>query len=643
MLEHIQADVWVRYQRMRGHEVNFICADDAHGTPIMLKAQQLGITPEQMIGEMSQEHQTDFAGFNISYDNYHSTHSEENRQLSELIYSRLKENGFIKNRTISQLYDPEKGMFLPDRFVKGTCPKCKSPDQYGDNCEVCGATYSPTELIEPKSVVSGATPVMRDSEHFFFDLPSFSEMLQAWTRSGALQEQVANKMQEWFESGLQQWDISRDAPYFGFEIPNAPGKYFYVWLDAPIGYMGSFKNLCDKRGDSVSFDEYWKKDSTAELYHFIGKDIVYFHSLFWPAMLEGSNFRKPTNLFVHGYVTVNGAKMSKSRGTFIKASTWLNHFDAPAMLEGSNFRKPTNLFVHGYVTVNGAKMSKSRGTFIKASTWLNHFDADSLRYYYTAKLSSRIDDIDLNLEDFVQRVNADIVNKVVNLASRNAGFINKRFDGVLASELADPQLYKTFTDAAEVIGEAWESREFGKAIREIMALADLANRYVDEQAPWVVAKQEGRDADLQAICSMGINLFRVLMTYLKPLADLANRYVDEQAPWVVAKQEGRDADLQAICSMGINLFRVLMTYLKPVLPKLTERAEAFLNTELTWDGIQQPLLGHKVNPFKALYNRIDMKQVEALVEASKEEVKAAAAIPQYRTDLGWYPATAVGP
>ncbi len=383
MLEHIQADVWVRYQRMRGHEVNFICADDAHGTPIMLKAQQLGITPEQMIGEMSQEHQTDFAGFNISYDNYHSTHSEENRQLSELIYSRLKENGFIKNRTISQLYDPEKGMFLPDRFVKGTCPKCKSPDQYGDNCEVCGATYSPTELIEPKSVVSGATPVMRDSEHFFFDLPSFSEMLQAWTRSGALQEQVANKMQEWFESGLQQWDISRDAPYFGFEIPNAPGKYFYVWLDAPIGYMGSFKNLCDKRGDSVSFDEYWKKDSTAELYHFIGKDIVYFHSLFWPAMLEGSNFRKPSNLFVHGYVTVNGAKMSKSRGTFIKASTWLNHFDA-----------------------------------------------DSLRYYYTAKLSSRIDDIDLNLEDFVQRVNADIVNKVVNLASRNAGFINKRFDGV---------------------------------------------------------------------------------------------------------------------------------------------------------------------------------------------------------------------
>nr|WP_314420618.1 methionine--tRNA ligase [uncultured Erwinia sp.] len=529
MLEHIQADIWVRYQRMRGNQVYFICADDAHGTPIMLKAQQLGIAPEQMIAEMSQEHQTDFAGFDISYDNYHSTHSEENRELSELIYTRLKENGFIKNRTISQLYDPEKGMFLPDRFVKGTCPKCKAPDQYGDNCEVCSATYSPTELIDPKSVVSGATPVLRDSEHFFFDLPEFSAMLQAWTRSGALQEQVANKMQEWFESGLQQWDISRDAPYFGFEIPNAPGKYFYVWLDAPIGYMGAFKNLCDKRGD-IDFDAFWKTDSDADLYHFIGKDIVYFHSLFWPAMLEGSNFRKPTNLFVHGYVTVNGAKMSKSRGTFIKASTWLQHLDS-----------------------------------------------DSLRYYYAAKLSSRIDDIDLNLEDYVQRVNADIVNKVVNLASRNAGFINKRFGGQLSAELADPELYKTFTDASESIGEAWASREFGRAVREIMALADVANRYVDEQAPWVVAKQEGRDADLQAICSM-----------------------------------------------GINLFRVLMTWLKPVLPQLSERVEAFLNQELSWEGIHQPLLSHNIAAFKALYNRVEMDKVNGLIEASKEEAAAAA-------------------
>lgn len=530
MLEHIQADVWVRFQRMRGNEVHFICADDAHGTPIMLKAQQLGIEPEQMIAAVSQEHQKDFFDFNISYDNYHSTHSEENRELSSLIYGRLKENGFIKNRTISQLYDPEKGMFLPDRFVKGTCPKCKSPDQYGDNCEVCGATYSPTELIEPKSVVSGATPIMRESEHFFFDLPSFSEMLQAWTRSGALQEQVANKMQEWFESGLQQWDITRDAPYFGFEIPDAPGKYFYVWLDAPIGYMGSFKNLCEKRSD-LSFDEFWRKDSSTELYHFIGKDIVYFHSLFWPAMLEGSNFRKPSNVFVHGYVTVNGAKMSKSRGTFVQARTYLDHLDP-----------------------------------------------DCLRYYYAAKLSSRIDDIDLNLEDFVQRVNADIVNKVVNLASRNAGFINKRFGGKLSEHLADPALYQTFVDAAAEIAQAYENRESGKAIREIMALADLANRYVDEQAPWVVAKEEGRDADLQAICSM-----------------------------------------------GINLFRVLMTYLKPVLPSLSERTETFLNTELTWDGIAQPLLGHQVNAFKALFNRIEMAKVEAMIEDGKAAAAAAVA------------------
>ncbi|EMB3083239.1 methionine--tRNA ligase [Providencia rettgeri] len=526
ILEHIQADIWVRYQRMRGKEVHFICADDAHGTPIMLKAQQLGITPEEMIAAVSQEHQDDFAGFAISYDNYHSTHSAENKTLSELIYGKLKNNGFIKNRIISQLFDPEKGMFLPDRFVKGTCPKCKAEDQYGDNCEVCSATYSPTELINPRSVISGATPVMRDSEHFFFDLPAFSDMLQAWTRSGALQEQVANKMQEWFESGLQQWDITRDAPYFGFEIPDAPGKYFYVWLDAPIGYMGSFKNLCDKRGD-LDFDEFWNKDSKTDLYHFIGKDIVYFHSLFWPAMLEGSNFRKPTNLFVHGYVTVNGAKMSKSRGTFITARSYLDHLDA-----------------------------------------------DCLRYYYAAKLSSRIDDIDLNLEDFVQRVNSDIVNKVVNLASRNAGFIAKRFDGKLSANLAEPELYQQFVDAAKIIGEDYNNREYNKAIREIMALADIANRYVDEKAPWVVAKQEGKDQELQDICSM-----------------------------------------------GINLFRILMTYLKPVLPGLTKRAEAFLNTELAWDAINTPLLNHSVAPFKALFNRIEMAKVDAMVEASKESIK----------------------
>ncbi len=526
MLEHIQADIWVRYQRMRGHQVHFICADDAHGTPIMLKAQQMGITPEEMIAAVSKEHQADFAGFNISFDNYHSTHSDENRELAELIYGRLKNGGFIKSRTISQLFDPEKSMFLPDRFVKGTCPKCKSPEQYGDNCDSCGATYSPTELIDPKSAVSGATPVMKDSEHFFFDLPQFEKWLAEWVRgSGAIQEEMANKMQEWFESGLQQWDITRDAPYFGFEIPGAPGKYFYVWLDAPIGYMASFKNLCNKRGD-IDFDSYWKADSEAELYHFIGKDIAYFHCLFWPSMLEGANFRKPTK--------VN---------------------------------------VHGYVTVNGAKMSKSKGTFIKASTYLNHLDPECLRYYYAAKLNSRIDDLDLNLEDFVQRVNADVVNKLVNLASRNAGFIAKRFGGKLAATCAEPELYAEFANARTAIAEAYESREFSRAIREIMALADKANRYVDDKAPWVIAKQEGADAELQAVCSV-----------------------------------------------GINLFRVLMAYLKPVMPLLAERAEAFLAETLSWDGIEMPLVDHTVAPFKALFSRIEPAKIEAMIEASKEDL-----------------------
>ena len=524
MLEHIQADVWVRYQRMRGNEIYFICADDAHGTPIMLKAQQLGITPEQMIDEVKIEHQRDFAGFNISYDNYHSTHSPENREISEKIYKRLKANGYIKTKVISQLFDPEKKMFLPDRFVKGTCPRCKSPDQYGDNCEVCGATYNPIDLINPQSVVSGATPIMKDSEHFFFDLPAFSDMLQAWIRSGTLQDQVANKMQEWFEAGLQPWDISRDAPYFGFEIPDAPGKYFYVWLDAPIGYMGSFLNYCNKHNKPI-FDQFWNKDSTTELYHFIGKDIVYFHSLFWPAMLDGSEHRKPSNIFVHGYVTVDGAKMSKSRGTFIQASTYLKHLDP-----------------------------------------------DCLRYYYAAKLSPHIDDIDLNLEDFVQRVNSDLVNKVVNIASRSAGFISKRFGGKLSDNLAEPELYASFVEKSKIIADYFEQRESGKAIREIMALADEANRYIDEKAPWVVAKQEGQD----------------------------------QA-------------LQDICSMGIHLFRILMTYLKPVVPSLAQRSEAFLNSQLTWDTIDKPLTGHTINQFKALFNRIDMDKITAMIEETKQQ------------------------
>ena len=527
MLEHIQADVWVRYQRMRGNEIYFICADDAHGTPIMLKAQQLGITPEQMIAEVKVEHQRDFAGFNISFDNYHSTHSPENREISEQIYKRLKENGYIKTKVISQLFDPEKQMFLPDRFVKGTCPRCKAPDQYGDNCEVCSATYNPTDLIDPKSVVSGATPILKQSEHFFFDLPEFATMLQTWIRSGTLQEQVANKMQEWFEAGLQPWDISRDAPYFGFEIPDAPGKYFYVWLDAPIGYMGSFLNYCNKNNKAI-FDEFWNKDSTTELYHFIGKDIVYFHSLFWPAMLDGSEHRKPSNIFVHGYVTVDGAKMSKSRGTFIQASTYLKHLDP-----------------------------------------------DCLRYYYAAKLSPHIDDIDLNLEDFVQRVNSDLVNKVVNIASRSAGFISKRFDGKLSDNIAAPELYALFVEKSQVIADAFEKRESGKAVREIMALADEANRYIDEKAPWVVAKQEGQDQQLQDICSM-----------------------------------------------GIHLFRILMTYLKPIVPSLAERSEAFLNSQLQWYTIDKALTGHKINSFKALFNRIDMDKITAMIEETKQQAAA---------------------
>ncbi|PSU92650.1 methionine--tRNA ligase [Photobacterium kishitanii] len=527
MLEHVQADIWVRYQRLRGNEVHFICADDAHGTPIMLKAQQMGMEPEQMIAEVSKEHQADFAGFDIDFSNYHSTHSPENRELASFVYTQLKDKGFITSRTISQLFDPEKEMFLPDRFVKGTCPKCKAEDQYGDNCDNCGETYSPTDLINPKSAVSGATPIMKDSEHFFFDLPQFEDMLKTWTKSGALQDETSNKMQEWFESGLQQWDISRDAPYFGFEIPGEPGKFFYVWLDAPIGYMGSFKNLCDKR-DDLDFDEFWNKDSSTELYHFIGKDIVYFHSLFWPAMLDGAGFRKPNNVFVHGYVTVNGAKMSKSKGTFIKAGTYLNHLDP-----------------------------------------------ECLRYYYAAKLNNRIDDLDLNLEDFTQRVNSDVVNKIVNLASRNAGFIAKRFDGMLSENFAEPELYAEFVAAATRIGDLYESREYSRAIREITALADKANQYVDEKAPWVVAKQEGKDQELQEICTV-----------------------------------------------GINLFRVLMAYLKPVMPKLTERTEAFLNETLTWEGIETPLTNHEVTKFKALFNRIDPAHVAAMVEASKEEAAA---------------------
>jgi len=531
MLEYIQTDIWSRFQKARGHQCYYVCADDAHGTPIMLKAQQLGITPEQMIAQTSQEHQADFAEFLIGFDNYHSTHSEENKQFASDIYTKLDQGGYIKRKTISQLFDPEKQMFLPDRFVKGDCPKCGALDQNGDSCDSCGATYSPTELKNPRSVVSGATPVLKDSEHYFFDLPAFEQMLKDWTRSGSLQDEMANKLQEWFTEGLQQWDISRDAPYFGFEIPGAPGKFFYVWLDAPIGYLASFKNYCDKTG--VNFDQFWQKDSEAEIYHFIGKDIIYFHSLFWPAMLDGAGYRKPTSVYAHGFVTVNGAKMSKSRGTFIKARTYLDHLNP-----------------------------------------------EYLRYYFASKLTSNITDLDLNLEDFAQKVNADLVGKVVNIASRCASFISKKFDGKLTADIAEPDLLAEFTAAGETIAESFEKREFARAIREIMALADKANQYIDAKAPWVLAKNE---------------------------ATLTEAHL--------------------VCSMGINLFRVLMHYLKPVLPAMAKEVELFLNDELSWSTYQTALTNHSINVFKPLMQRVEMTKVEAMVEGSKENLQPTAAAP----------------
>lgn len=531
MLEYIQTDMWVRYQKLRGNQCIYVCADDAHGSAIMLRAEKEGITPEQLIANVQAEHSADFADFLVDFDNYHSTHSEENRELSSLIYTRLRDAGHIATRSVTQYFDPEKGMFLADRFIKGTCPKCAAEDQYGDNCEKCGATYAPTELKNPKSAISGATPVLRDSQHFFFKLPDFQAMLQQWTRSGTLQDAVANKLAEWLDSGLQEWDISRDAPYFGFEIPGEPGKYFYVWLDAPIGYMASFKNLCARRPE-LDFDAFWKEDSTAELYHFIGKDIVNFHALFWPAMLEGAGLRKPT--------AVN---------------------------------------VHGYLTVNGAKMSKSRGTFIKARTYLDHLQPEYLRYYYAAKLGRGVDDLDLNLEDFVQKVNSDLVGKVVNIASRCAGFIHKGNDGVMVAGDAAPELTEDFLAAAPSIAEAYEARDFGRAMREIMALADRANAWIADKAPWSLAKQEG-------------------------------------------KQD----EVQAICAQGVNLFRQLVIYLKPVLPVLASDAEAFLSVApLTWNDHQSRLENHQLKPFKALMSRIEPAKVEAMIAASKEDLLAAEA------------------
>lgn len=530
MLEHIQTDIWVRFQKMRGHLCTAVCADDAHGTAIMIKADQLGMTSEELIDGVRQEHMADFNDFLIGYDNYYSTHSDENREFSNRIYTALRDNGKIAVRSIVQAYDPEKEMFLADRFIKGTCPKCKAEDQYGDNCEVCSATYTPMEMINPRSVYSGATPIEKESEHYFFKLPDFQDFLAKWTRSGTLQDQVANKLAEWLDSGLQEWDISRDAPYFGFEIPDAPGKYFYVWLDAPIGYMASFKNLCD-RTEGLNFDDYWAKDSDAELYHFIGKDIINFHALFWPAMLDCAGYRTPTK--------VNA---------------------------------------HGYVTVNGTKMSKSRGTFIKARTYLNHLDPQYLRYYFAAKLNASVDDIDLNLQDFIQRVNSDVVGKVVNIASRTASFISKKFDGQLASSVSEAEMIQSFIDSGDIIAQHFESREYGKAIREVMRLADVANEYIAVQAPWVLAKD---DATLPKV--------------------------------------------QDVCTVALNLFSILATYLKPVMPNMVADAETFLGKELTWDNRSELLFGRTVNTFKPLMGRIEQTQIDAMIEEGKEEAQADAA------------------
>ena len=528
LVEYIQTDIWSRFQKMRGHECWYVCADDAHGTPIMLHARQQGIEPETLIERIWQEHTRDFADFNISFDNYYSTHSDENRELATRIYERNRDAGHVVKKTISQAYDPEAEMFLPDRFIKGTCPKCGTEDQYGDNCEACGATYSPTDLKNAVSAVSGATPIEKDSEHLFFKLSDFDQMLKEWHKAGHVQSEMANKMDEWFAAGLSDWDISRDAPYFGFEIPDAPGKYFYVWLDAPIGYIASFKNLCGKT-DGLEFDDFWAEDSQAELYHFIGKDIINFHALFWPAMLHGANFRKP-----------NG------------------------------------VYAHGFLTVDGAKMSKSRGTFIKARTYLEHLNPEYLRYYFAAKLGSGVDDIDLNLEDFQQRVNSDLVGKVVNIASRNAGFIKKRFEGKLSASVAEPALFEEFITAGQSIAEHYENREFSRAVREIMALADKANQYIDEKKPWVIAKE----------------------------AD-------------------KDEELHNVCSMGINLFRVLIGYLRPILPATAEASEAFLKiAPMRWDELATPLTNHEIAKFKPLMTRIERDRIDAMLEASKQHLES---------------------
>ena len=538
LVEYIQTDIWVRAMKAQGHQVTYVCADDAHGTAIMLKAKDNGMTPEEQIATVKASHEADFAKFLIGYDNYYTTHSEENREFSELIYRRLNGAGHISTRDVEQLYDPEAGLFLADRFVKGECPKCEAKDQYGDNCEVCGTTYNATELKNAYSTLSGAAPILKSSKHYFFDLPEFSEFLSEWTRhEGRLQPAIVNKLQEWFDAGLASWDISRDAPYFGFKIPDTPededDKYFYVWLDAPVGYMASFKNLCEQRQGSdkaLNFDDYWLAENQhkTEVYHFIGKDIVYFHALFWPAMLSGSEFRTPSGVFAHGFLMVNGEKMSKSRGTFIKAETYNEHLNP-----------------------------------------------EYLRYYFASKLTDKVEDINLDLEDFMQKVNSDMVGKVVNIASRSAGFIVKKYDGKLSAQCTEPELVADIVRTGDEIATAYENREFSRAMRLIMQCADKANEYIDEKKPWALAKEEGSEQQVQDVCSV-----------------------------------------------AINIFRQLMVYLAPVLPELTDNAKAFLNIDdLSFASRHELLLGHQINKFKPLMQRVEQSQIDAMIEASKQSLE----------------------
>ncbi len=529
MVGFVQADIWTRFQRLRGNKATFVGGDDQHGTPIMLGAEKLGLTPQELIDQIEAEHKESLDGFLINFDNYSGTHTEKNKVISQSIYSKLKESGYIDVKVIKQAFDEEKSMFLPDRYVKGTCPKCKMPDQYGDNCEACGTTYDTTDLIDPYSVLSGKAPIEKESEHYFFKVSEFTDMLSEWKNSGALQPEITNKLDEWFEGGLIDWDISRDKPYWGFEIPDAPGKYFYVWLDAPIGYMASHKTHCDNSGDD--WNSYWLKDQSTdtELYHFIGKDIVRFHTLFWPAMLHAADYRTPDGVFVHGFLTVDGAKMSKSRGTFIQAKTYLEHLNP-----------------------------------------------EYLRYYFAAKIGNNVADMDLNLDDFTARVNSDLVGKMVNIASRCAGFISKRFDGQLAPTSAAPELHQAFIDASESIADRYEKREFSQAMRDIMTLADKANQFIDENKPWVLIKDDSK--------------------------------LDE---------------VQQVCTAGINAFRSLCILLKPVLPELVAQAEHFLNSnELMWHDIETTLTNKKINNFKPLMTRIEAESIEKMIEDSKQTLTA---------------------